>query len=127
MFLTVPVISFATAFVAFANLGLPGLAGFIGEFISLTGSYPAFGLWVLVAGVGMVITAAWHLLTMRNVLLGEAKKEYVGLPDINWKEKLIFAPLAVLIVFFGVYPKPVMDLLAASVETLTQVMGLGGM
>jgi len=75
MFLTVPVISFATAFVAFANLGLPGLAGFIGEFISLTGSYPAFGLWVLVAGVGMVITAAWHLLTMRNVLLGEAKKE----------------------------------------------------
>jgi len=127
MFLTVPVISFATAFIAFANLGLPGLAGFIGEFVSLTGSYPAFGLWVLVAGVGMVITAAWHLLTMRNVLLGEAKKEYAGLPDINWKEKIIFAPVAVLIVLFGVYPRPVFDLLAASVQTLTQVMGLGGM
>ncbi len=127
MFLTIPVVSFATAFVAFANLGLPGLAGFIGEFISLTGSYPAFGLWVLVAGAGMVITAAWHLITMRNVLLGEAKPEYRGLNDITLKEKIIFAPLAVLIVLFGVYPRPVMAILESSVEVLTQVMGLGGM
>ncbi|HWI51778.1 MAG TPA: NADH-quinone oxidoreductase subunit M, partial [Symbiobacteriaceae bacterium] len=123
MFLTIPVVSFMTAFIAFANLGLPGLAGFIGEFIALTGSYPAFGLWVLVAGAGLVITAAWHLITMRNVLLGEAKKEYTGLKDVTMKERIIFAPLAVLIVLFGVWPKPILDMLNASVETLSGLLG----
>jgi NADH-quinone oxidoreductase subunit M len=126
MFLTIPVASFMTAFIAFANLGLPGLAGFIGEFVALTGSYPAFGLWVLIAGAGLVITAAWHLLTMRNVLLGEAKKEYAGLHDVTWKEKLIFAPMAVLVVLFGVYPRPILDMLQGSVEVLSKVMQLGG-
>lgn len=126
MFLTVPVISFMTAFIAFANLGLPGMAGFIGEFIALTGTYPAFGLWVLIAGVGMVLTASWHLLTMRNVLLGPAKKEYGGLADVTWKEKLIFAPLAVLIVLFGVWPAPVLNILTQSVETLSQVLAIVG-
>ncbi|HLO02341.1 MAG TPA: NADH-quinone oxidoreductase subunit M [Symbiobacteriaceae bacterium] len=126
MFVTIPVVSFMTAFVAFANLGLPGLAGFIGEFITLTGVYPAYGLWVLVAGAGLVITAAWHLLTMRNVLLGEGKKEYAGLPDVTTKEKLIFAPLAVLTVLFGVWPAPIMNLLHDAVQTLSQVIALGG-
>jgi NADH-quinone oxidoreductase subunit M len=123
MFVTIPVVSFITAFVAFANLGLPGLAGFIGEFIALTGTYPAFGLWVLVAGAGLVITAAWHLVTMRNVLLGEKKKEYAGLHDVTLKEKVIFAPLAVLIVLFGVWPAPILNILNASVETLSGLLG----
>ncbi|HYF93636.1 MAG TPA: NADH-quinone oxidoreductase subunit M [Symbiobacteriaceae bacterium] len=123
MFNTIPVISFMTAFIAFANLGLPGLAGFIGEFIALTGSYPAFGLWVLVAGAGLVITAAWHLITMRNVLMGEAKKEYGGLHDVTIKERIIFAPLAVLVVVFGVWPKPILDMLNASAATLSGLLG----
>jgi NADH-quinone oxidoreductase subunit M len=123
MFQTIPVISFMTAFIAFANLGLPGLAGFIGEFIALTGTYPAFKLWVLVAGAGLVITAAWHLITMRNVLLGEAKKEYAGLNDVTGKEKLIFAPLAVLVVLFGVWPYPILNVLNQSVATLTGFLG----
>jgi NADH-quinone oxidoreductase subunit M len=126
MFVTVPVISFMTAFVAFANLGLPGLAGFVGEFITLTGVYPAYKLWVLVAGAGLVITAAWHLLTMRNVLLGEGKKEYTGLPDATVKERIIFAPLCVLIVLFGIWPAPIMHLLHDAVQTLSQVVALGG-
>jgi NADH-quinone oxidoreductase subunit M len=126
MFVTIPVVAFMTAFVAFANLGLPGLAGFIGEFITLTGTYPAWGLWVLVAGVGLVITAAWHLLTMRNVLLGEGKKEYAGLPDVTFKEKIIFAPLFVLIVLFGVWPAPIMNILHDAVQTLSTVVALGG-
>lgn len=127
MFVTIPVASFMTAFIAFANLGLPGLAGFIGEFFALTGSYPAFGLWLLVAGAGLVLTAAWHLVTMRNVLLGEGKKEYAGLHDVTWKEKLIFAPIAVLIVLFGVYPAPVFNMLNESVATLSNLLAvLGG-
>ncbi|MGE5672391.1 MAG: complex I subunit 4 family protein [Mycobacterium leprae] len=126
MFVTIPVVSFMTAFIAFANLGLPGLSGFIGEFIALTGSYPAFKLWVLVAGAGLVITAAWHLLTMRNVLLGEGKKEYAGLHDVTLKEKIIFAPLAVLVVLFGVYPAPILNVLSEGVKVLSGILALGG-
>ncbi len=127
MFVTIPVVSFITAFVAFANLGLPGLAGFIGEFVALTGSYPAFGLWLLVAGAGLVITAAWHLITMRNVLLGEGKKEYASLEDVTVKERLIFAPLAVLIVLYGVWPAPVFNMLNDAVASLSKLLALGGM
>ncbi len=126
MFVTVPVISFMTAFIAFANLGLPGLAGFIGEFFALTGAYPAFGLWLLLAGSGLVITAAWHLITIRNVLLGEGKKEFAGLSDVNWKEKLIFAPLAVLIVVFGVWPAPIFNILNESVAALSNLLAVVG-
>jgi NADH-quinone oxidoreductase subunit M len=126
MFLTIPVVSFMTAFIAFANLGLPGLAGFIGEFIALTGTYPAFGMWVLVASLGLVLTAAWHLITMRNVLLGEAKKEYAGLHDVTLKEKIIFAPLAVLVVLFGIFPAPILNVLEESVKSLAQVLAIVG-
>jgi NADH-quinone oxidoreductase subunit M len=73
-----------------------------------------------------VITAAWHLVTMRNVLLGEGKKEYAGLPDVTFKEKVIFAPLCVLIVLFGVWPAPIMNLLHDAVQTLSTVVALGG-
>lgn len=126
MFVTVPVISFMTAFIAFANLGLPGLAGFIGEFFALTGSYPAFGLWLLLAGAGLVITAAWHLLTMRNVLLGEGKREFAGLHDVSRKEMIIFAPLAVLIVLYGVYPAPIFNILNESVAALSNLLAVVG-
>jgi NADH-quinone oxidoreductase subunit M len=73
-----------------------------------------------------VITAAWHLLTMRNVLLGEGKKEYGGLQDVTSKEMLIFAPLAVLIVFFGVYPAPIFNMLNESVLALSELLALVG-
>jgi len=126
MFVTVPVISFMTAYIAFANLGLPGLAGFIGEFFALTGAYPAFGLWLLLAGGGLVITAAWHLITIRNVLLGEGKKEFAALPDVTWKEKLIFAPLAVLILLFGVWPAPIFNILNESVAALSNLLAVVG-
>jgi NADH-quinone oxidoreductase subunit M len=126
MFLTVPAVAFVTAFTAFANLGLPGLAGFIGEFIALTGSYAGVGLWVLLAGAGLVITAAWHLMTMRQVLFGKAKEEYLhgdhALSDISGQEMAISASLGVLILLFGVWPAPILDLLNKSVTTLAALL-----
>ncbi|MCG0239341.1 MAG: NADH-quinone oxidoreductase subunit M [Firmicutes bacterium] len=123
MFLTVPAVSFVMAFTAFANLGLPGLAGFIAEFFTLVGSYQTWGLWILGAGLGMVIIAAFHLILMRQVLMGE--KKYESLPDITPKEITIFAPLAALIVLFGVYPAPVFKVLDPGIKVLSALL-LGG-
>lgn len=121
MFLTVPAISFVMAFTAFANLGLPGLAGFIAEFYTLAGSYSTWGLWILVAGLGMVIIAAFHLVVMRQVLMGE--KKYENLQDITLKERVIFAPLAVLIILFGVYPAPIFKVLDPGIKVLSALLG----
>ncbi|BDG61225.1 complex I subunit 4 family protein [Caldinitratiruptor microaerophilus] len=121
MYLTVPAVSFVAAFTAFANLGLPGLAGFIAEFYTLTGSFKTFGLWVLAAGAGMVIIAAFHLIMMRQVLMGE--KKYESLPDITLKERIVFAPLAVLIVLLGVYPTPIFRVLDPVIQSLVRLLG----
>lgn len=124
MFLTVPVISTAFAFVAFANLGLPTLAGFISEFFVLLGSYPRFGMLLLVAGLGMVITAAFHLMLMRRVLMGNKMPEWEGLQDISAREVAIFTPLAVLTILFGVWPAPLFDILEPAAQMLAQALKL---
>ncbi len=123
MWITLPVISTALAFVAFANLGLPGLAGFIAEFFVFVGAYPVFKLLVLVAGVGLVITAAFHLIMLRQVLMGNEMEEWKGLPDITGREAAIFAPLMVLIVFFGVYPGPLFNLFNPAATALSKLLG----
>ena len=127
MFLTVPVIAFVTAFVAFANLGLPGLAGFIGEFFALAGTLQRYGMMVLVATFGLVIVAAFHLLLMRQTLLGSPKPEWSHgehkLSDMTVREAFVFAPLAVLIVYLGVYPGPFLKLINDSVQLLARMLG----
>ncbi len=122
MFLTVPAISFVAAFTAFANLGLPGLAGFIAEFYTLAGSYAVWQLWVLIAGLGMVIIAAFHVIMMRQVLMGQARPEYQGMHDLTVKERIIFAPLAVLIVLFGIYPTPIFQALDPAIQALSALL-----
>jgi NADH-quinone oxidoreductase subunit M len=123
LFLTVPVIATVTAFTAFANLGLPTLSGFIGEFFVLLGSWPVYKLWVLVAGVGLVVTAAFHLWMMQRVLMGEKRAEYHDLEDINTREVITLAPLVALIIYLGVYPRPLLELIDPAVKTLSVMLG----
>lgn len=123
MWISLPVISTALAFVAFANLGLPGLAGFIAEFFVFLGSFPAFRLLVLVAGVGLVVTAAFHLMMIRKVLMGTEMDEWRGMPDISGREAFVFAPLMLLIVYFGIYPGPLFSLFNPAATALSQILG----
>ncbi len=123
LFLTVPVIATAVAFVSFANLGLPGLAGFISEFFVFLGAWPAFGWLIVLAGAGLVVTAAFHLIMMRQVLMGNELTEWKGLPDMSGREAAIFAPLLVLIVFFGLYPAPLFNLFNPAAMALAKLIG----
>ncbi|MCL5046025.1 MAG: NADH-quinone oxidoreductase subunit M [Actinobacteria bacterium] len=123
LFLTVPVIATVTAFTAFANLGLPTLSGFIGEFFVLLGAWPVYKLWVLVAGVGLVVTAAFHLWMVQRVLMGEKREEYHDLEDINAREVITLVPLVALIIYLGVYPRPLLELIDPAVKTLSVMLG----
>ncbi|WP_018011485.1 NADH-quinone oxidoreductase subunit M [Sinorhizobium medicae] len=112
---------YAVAFMVFtmANVGLPGTSGFVGEVLTLVGAFRA-NTWVaLFATSGVILSAAYALWLYRRVIFGALEKESLkALLDLSPREKLILYPLVILTIFFGVYPAPVFDATAASVDLL---------
>jgi NADH-quinone oxidoreductase subunit M len=112
---------YATVFMIFtmANVGLPGTSGFVGEFLTMLGVFRV-NTWVaFFAATGVILSAAYALWLYRRVIFGALTKDSLkGLLDLSTREKVIIYPLAVLVIFFGVYPAPVFDATAASVKAL---------
>jgi NADH-quinone oxidoreductase subunit M len=112
---------YAVVFLIFtmANVGLPGTSGFVGEFLTLMGAFKA-NTWVaLFATTGVVLSAAYALWLYRRVVFGELTKDDVkAMLDLSTREKSIIYPLVLLTLFYGVYPTPILDATAASVDAL---------
>jgi NADH-quinone oxidoreductase subunit M len=112
---------YAVAFMVFtmANVGLPGTSGFVGEFLTLLGAFRA-NTWVaLFATTGVILSAAYALWLYRRVIFGALDKDSLKkLVDLTPREQLILYPMIALTIFFGVYPAPVFDATAASVDLL---------
>ncbi|TYR35171.1 NADH-quinone oxidoreductase subunit M [Mesorhizobium microcysteis] len=112
---------YAVVFLIFtmANVGLPGTSGFVGEFLTLLGVFRV-NTWVaLFAATGVILSAAYALWLYRRVVYGALTKESLkGLLDLSTREKLIIYPLVFFVILFGVYPAPILDVTAASVEAL---------
>jgi NADH-quinone oxidoreductase subunit M len=123
-----PVMGGILAFTAMASLGLPGLAGFWGEFMSLIGAYnPLAGLSLgvfrtsmVLGAVGTVLTAGYMLYLLQQVNLGEPGEEWQGreFRDVDRFELTAWVPLIVLIVVIGFYPKLVFNATTDSVVSL---------
>jgi NADH-quinone oxidoreductase subunit M len=112
---------YAAVFMVFtlANVGLPGTSGFVGEFLSLIGTFKAQIAVATIATFGVILSAAYALWLYRKVIFGVLDKPLLlGIKDIGWRESLIFAPLVALTILFGVAPKPVIDMSAAAVTQL---------
>ena len=104
---------------AFASIGLPGLNGFVGEFKILLGSYLSLPVFAIVAAFGVVLAAIYLLWAYERMFTGEiTKDENAKLLDLDLREKLILAPMIILIVFLGVYPKPALDRIEPSVDAI---------
>jgi NADH-quinone oxidoreductase subunit M len=114
-----PMYAFVFMIFTMANVGLPGTSGFVGEFLSLVGAFKV-NTWVaLFATSGVVLSAAYALWLYRRVIFGKLDKpNLANILDLSPREIAILAPLVVLTILFGVYPKPVMDVTAVSVEKL---------
>ncbi len=112
---------YAAVFMVFtlANVGLPGTSGFVGEFLTLLGAFKA-NTWVaFIATFGVILSACYALWLYRKVIFGVLDKpSLTSIKDLSARELLLFAPLVAATIFFGVYPKPVLDLSAASVNAL---------
>jgi NADH-quinone oxidoreductase subunit M len=106
----------------FASLGLPGLAGFVAEFLSLAGAFPVFPVLVIISGAGIVITAAYFLWTIRRMFLGKLMPRWENLPDINFRELVTVVPLMILMVLIGVYPSIIIKLMNPALTELSRFM-----
>ncbi len=110
----------------FAALGLPGLSGFISELFSFLGAFDTFRTLAIISVSGIVLTAAYMLWTLQRVFLGALKEEHKTLPDLTTRELIAFVPLAIIVIFLGVYPAPAIDLMNASLSYLVEVVRTGG-
>jgi NADH-quinone oxidoreductase subunit M len=112
---------YAAVFMLFtmANVGLPGTSGFVGEFMTLLGTFKVNVPTGTLATLGVILSAAYALWLYRKVVFGKLEKpSLVAIRDIGWRESLILAPLVVLTILLGVAPTPVLDISAASVNQL---------
>ena len=105
-----------------ATLALPGLNSFVSEFLVLIGTYTRYPVYAVIATLGMVLAAIYVLLWYQRVAQGPAVDGVKGFRDLGGREMLALAPLLVLVVVLGFYPKPVLDVVNPAVgRTLQQV------
>jgi NADH-quinone oxidoreductase subunit M len=109
--------------VTLSSIGLPGLNGFVGEFLVLLGAFKASRLHAVLACGGVVLGAVYMLWMVERVLWGPLRHEVNRhIPDLNARELLAFAPILVLIVVMGVYPKPFLDPMHESVRSVIRLV-----
>ena len=116
-----PVFSVFLVFFAMSNAGLPGTSGFVGEFLVILGSFRVNGWYAAVAGLTLVLGAAYTLWMIKRVVYGEITNEKVkALVDVNGREKLVLGVLAVCVLGLGIYPMPLLEVMHSTVENLLQ-------
>jgi NADH-quinone oxidoreductase subunit M len=110
----------------FASIGLPGMAGFVSEFMTLFGAYqsqdPRFRVLVVISAIGIVLTAAYLLWAMQRVFLGKVNEKYKGFSDISFREVFSQAPLLFLCLALGIFPFFLLDWMDVSVKSLMGVL-----
>ncbi|HEX2135864.1 MAG TPA: NADH-quinone oxidoreductase subunit M [Microvirga sp.] len=112
---------YAVAFMIFTmgNVGLPGTSAFVGEFLALVGTFRSNPWVAFFATTGVILSAAYSLWLYRRVVFGTLTRPTLqGIADLNRREILILAPLAVLVIYYGVQPNPVLDAFDAPTTTL---------
>jgi NADH-quinone oxidoreductase subunit M len=115
-----------TVIAFFAALGLPGLSGFISEVFSLLGAFRTFQTLTIIGAVTIVLTAGYMLWVLQRVFLGALPEKWNGMTDMNGRETLMLVSLAVIVIFLGIYPAPLLDLMSTSVNSLTGLLQNAG-
>jgi NADH-quinone oxidoreductase subunit M len=106
---------------AFANSGVPGTSGFVGEFLVILAAFKANVWYAFLAGTTLVLGAAYTLWLVKRVIFGEIANEKVAaLKDLNGREFLVLGMLAVAVLLVGLWPAPLLDVMRASTQHLAE-------
>ncbi len=106
--------------VMLSSIGLPGLNGFVGEFLVLIGSFETARWWVVVATVGVILAALYLLWAYQRVFHGEPDEANSSFKELTGREGLLLGVFVAIIVFTGVYPKPMLERIEPSVKSLIE-------
>lgn len=121
--LRLPLIAVCMVFISMSSIGLPGLNGFVGEFLSLAGMFKAVPIYAALGTVGVVL-GAWYLLgAVQHVFFGQLREPHHGdeeISDLKPREFLAIAPLAILCLWIGLQPSSVIDLIQPDVKVMVQ-------
>ena len=119
LYALIPVYGTILIITSMASLGLPGLNGFVSEFLVVRGSWPVFTLITVISMVGLFFTGAYILKSLKLVLHGPLNKRWEGhLRDINIRELVIVAPLVILMFVIGVWPAWILNVINQAVALL---------
>jgi NADH-quinone oxidoreductase subunit M len=110
--------AFLFTIVMLSSIGLPGLNGFVGEFLTLLGSFLTRQWWAVAAAAGVIVAALYLLWAYQRVFHGPAEGDNATMPDLNRWEVAVMLPLLAGIFFLGIYPKPVLERIEPAVDEL---------
>ena len=115
-----PIFAAGFTVVMLSSIGVPGLNGFIGEYLILIGSFLTARWWTVVAAAGVILAALYLLWAYQRVFHGEPDEENSTFRELSWREGLVLVPFIAAIVFVGVYPKPMLERIEPSVDALIE-------
>ncbi|MCC6319513.1 MAG: NADH-quinone oxidoreductase subunit M [Gemmatimonadaceae bacterium] len=118
-----PIYATLLTIVALSSIGLPGTNGFIGEFLVMVGSFRTVPVMTTISAIGVILAAAYLLWALQRILYNRLDQPAnAHLTDLNWREIGLLAPLIFVIIWMGVYPKPVLTRMEASVTKFVQTV-----
>ncbi len=119
-----PVYTALVTIAFFASLGLPGLSGFISEVFVFLGAFSVDSIRIItiISTLGILLTAAYMLWTLQRIFFGKMNEKWSGLTEINKLELFTLVPLAVIVIIFGVWPSPMLDLMNTSLNKLVELV-----
>ncbi|HXZ15899.1 MAG TPA: NADH-quinone oxidoreductase subunit M [Roseiarcus sp.] len=121
-----PLFALALMLFTLANVGLPGTSGFVGEFLTLIGAFQSNATVALFATTGVILSAAYALYLYQRVIFGVCDKpNLLSLADLSRREIVVLTPLALLIVFYGLHPQPILDASGPAVENVLKTFAAG--
>jgi NADH-quinone oxidoreductase subunit M len=111
-----------------ANVALPGTSGFVGEFLTVIAAFSVSKVAAIFAATGVILSAVYGLFLYKRVVFGTITNETIELlNDLSAREKIILFPLAFLIILFGLYPSPILNLISVSSDSLVSLLEVGSL
>ena len=106
----------------FGSLGLPGLSGFVGEFMVFLGSFSAYKWVTAISVAGVIVTAAYFLIIIQKVFLGELNRQWASLKDMDFGELVATVPLCAIMLVVGIYPTPLIAMINTAMQSVLGYM-----
>ena len=119
-----PVLAWSFFLAGMSALALPGLSSFVSEFLVLIGSFAKYPVAAILGTTGIILAALYVLIAVQKSLHGETSAPSAGMVDLNLREKIAIAPVILVLVFLGFYPKPVLNTINPTTQTVMTHAGV---